>query len=129
MTQSLTHHRIDADLCGEIVELGAGWATTGLNASEAMRVDDRGLIHGSFVFGLADYAAMLAVNDPNVVLGGADVRFLAPILVGDEIVSTARVVEEKGKKRVIEVTAAVGGKEVLSGTLTAFVLEQHVLDG
>ena len=58
-----------------------------------------------FVFGLADYAAMLAVNDPNVVLGSADMRFIAPVKVGDEVVATATVTESKGKKRVLEVSA------------------------
>jgi acyl-coenzyme A thioesterase PaaI-like protein len=44
-----------------------------------MAADQRGLVHGGFTFGLADYAAMVAVNDPNVVLGAAEVRFLAPV--------------------------------------------------
>ena len=92
-----------------------------------MPVDDRGLVHGGFVFGLVDYAAMLAVNDPNVVLGSADVRFLAPVEVGQEVLATADVVEEKGKKRTISGSARVQDREVLSGTMTAFVLEQHVL--
>ena len=86
-------------------------------------------LHGGFVFGLADYAAMLAVNDPNVVLGAAEVRFTAPVKVGDEVVAAAKVIEEKGKKRVIEVSAKVGEAEVLAGTLTAFVLPEHVLAG
>jgi acyl-coenzyme A thioesterase PaaI-like protein len=49
-----------------------------------MAVDDRGLVHGGFVFGLADHAAMLAVNDPNVVLGAASTRFLKPVRVGED---------------------------------------------
>ena len=80
-----------------------------------------------FVFGLLDYAAMLAVNDPNVVLGSADLRFVAPVKVGDEVVAEATVVEEKGKKRVCDCTARVGDKDVLTGTLTTFVLDEHVL--
>ncbi len=93
-----------------------------------MAVDDRGLVHGGFVFGLVDHAAMVAVNDPNVVLGSSDVRFLAPVSVGDTVDATATVSEEKGKKRVLTVSAKVGDKEVLSGTMTAFVLDKHVLD-
>jgi acyl-coenzyme A thioesterase PaaI-like protein len=94
-----------------------------------MRTDARGLVHGGFVFGLADHAAMLAVNDPFVVLGSADVRFVAPVKVGDVVTAHARVTESKGKKRVVEVHAEVAGKDVLTGTMTAFVLEKHVLDG
>jgi len=47
--------------------------------------------------------------------------------VGDEVVAEAQVKESKGKKRVIEVSAKVGETQVLSGTMTAFVLEEHVL--
>jgi len=94
-----------------------------------MAADDRGLVHGGFVFGLADHAAMLAVNDPYVVLGSSEVRFVAPVRVGDEVVAHAEITETKGKKRVLAVRAIVGDREVLVGTLTAFVLEQHVLDG
>lgn len=124
-----THLAIDARLCGTPVELAEGRAITRFTTTPDMAADDRGLVHGSFVFGLADYAAMLAVNDPNVVLGGADVRFTAPVAVGEEVTATAVRTEQKGRKHVIEVSAAVGDKAVLKGTLTTFVLDQHVLDG
>jgi acyl-coenzyme A thioesterase PaaI-like protein len=94
-----------------------------------MAVDDRGLVHGGFVFGLADHAAMLAVNDPNVVLGGAEVRFTVPVAVGEEVVATATRTAVKGRWHVVEVRAAVGAREVFTGTFTTFVLDGHVLDG
>lgn len=129
-----THLQIDAALCGTVVELQPNRATVRLVASEVMRVDERGLIHGSFVFGAADYAAMLAVNDPNVVLGSAEVRFLAPIVVGDVIEATAEVESSTGRegsakanKCVVVATARVGEREVFRGTFVAFVLAQHVL--
>lgn len=126
--ESNTHLNIDPSLCGEPVELEEGAARVRLEVTEEMAVDERGLIHGGFVFGLADYAAMLAVNDPNVVLGGAEVRFSSPVEVGDEVLAEAKVVESDGKKRVIEAKAVVEDWEVFAGTFTAFVLEEHVLD-
>jgi acyl-coenzyme A thioesterase PaaI-like protein len=128
VTEPNTHPKIDRALCGEPVALAPGKATTRFVATEAMNTDDRGLVHGGFVFGLTDHAAMLAVNDPHVVLGSADVRFVAPVKVGDEVVASAEVTEEKGKKRVLTVSAKVGDTEVLTGTMVAFVLERHVLD-
>ena len=41
-------------------------AVAALTTDPEMAADDRGLVHGSFTFGLADYAAMLAVNDPSL---------------------------------------------------------------
>ena len=40
-----------------------------------------------FIFGAADYAAMLAVNQPNVVLGAAETHFLKPSRVGDVLLA------------------------------------------
>ena len=123
-----THTEIDHELCGEPVEIVDGRATVAFEGIDRMRVDAHGLVHGGFVFGLADHAAMLAVDDPNVVLGSADVRFTAPVTVGDRVTATAEVVEADGKRRVIEVSAETDGDEVLQGTMTAFVPDSHILD-
>lgn len=123
-----THLAIDKRLCGEPIAIDDGKAMVRFAAAPEMGADDRGLVHGGFVFGLADYAAMLAVNHPNVVLGSADVRFIAPVRVGDEVTASATRTEHKGKKHVLKVQASVGDRVVLEGTLTAFVLDRHVLD-
>ena len=128
MTKPNTHLGIDHMLCGAPNTVGDGSASASFQTTKAMAVDARNLVHGGFVFGLVDHAAMLAVNDPFVVLGSASVRFLAPVTVGQTVVATATIREEKGKKRVLDVTAKVGEKEVLSGEMTAFVLDKHVLD-
>ena len=123
-----THLSIHPTLVGAVVDVSLGSATVTLVGSDVMAADERGLVHGGFTFGLADYAAMVAVNDPNVVLGASDCRFLAPVQVGQTMVATARVEAEKGRKRTVAVSVSVGEAEVLSGTLTAFVLGGHVLD-
>lgn len=123
-----THPNIDRSLCGEIVSLGAGTAEVSLLTDERMIADARGLVHGGFVFGAADYAAMLAVNDPNVVLGSASVKFVAPARVGDRVQMLAALATAKGRKREVDVTGHVGATRVFEGTFTCFVLEQHVLD-
>ena len=123
-----THLGIDPVLCGEPVRLEVGRAVARLETTAAMGADARGLVHGGFVFGLADYAAMLAVNDPNVVLGAAETRFLAPVRVGEEVEASAEVSAEKGRKRVVEVVACVGEREVMRGSFTCFVLDRHVLE-
>jgi acyl-coenzyme A thioesterase PaaI-like protein len=128
VTAPHTHPNIDRSLCGEIVSLGVGTAEVLLTTDARMAADARGLVHGGFVFGAADYAAMLAVNDPHVVLGAASVKFLAPSRVGERVQMLAALVTAKGKKREVEVTGHVGDKRVFEGTFTCFVLEQHVLD-
>ncbi|MHC1712421.1 MAG: hotdog domain-containing protein [Solidesulfovibrio sp.] len=124
-----THHRINPGLCGHPIALEPGRAVVRLTTLPPMAADDRGLVHGGFVFGLADYAAMLAVNDPLVVLGAADVRFTAPVAVGEIIEAEAIIEEEAGRKHVAAVTVRRGETTVLTGRFTCFVLEKHVLEG
>jgi acyl-coenzyme A thioesterase PaaI-like protein len=124
-----THLAIDRRLCGEPQDLGDGSASVAFTALPEMAVDDRGLVHGGFVFGLADYAAMLAVNDPNVVLGSADVRFLKPVVVGERLVARAVVEETDGRKQRVRVEVLRGEEPVMAGAFSCFVLDRHVLEG
>ena len=124
-----THHLAHQPLLGTPIEIIDGEkAVVKLVGIENMVVDDHGLVHGGFTFGLADYAAMLAVNDPNVVIGGANVSFIAPVQRGDVMIAEALVAEVRNKKRVINVVVNVQDKTVFRGELTCFVLEKHVLD-
>jgi acyl-coenzyme A thioesterase PaaI-like protein len=85
-------------------------------------------VHGGFIFGMADYAAMLAVNDPHVVLGAADSRFLKPVRTGESVVAEAQVESVDGKKQMVTARVSRDQEVVYQGTFTCFVLERHVLD-
>jgi acyl-coenzyme A thioesterase PaaI-like protein len=123
-----THLAISPTLVGEPVEIGSGGATARLETRQEMCADERGLVHGGFIFGLADYAAMLAVNDPHVVLGSAETKFLAPVRCGDILVAKAEKREEKGKKRLVECRVFVDERLVFEGLFACFVPAGHVLD-
>lgn len=129
MEKIYTHRQIKSALCGEPMEVGNGLSRVKLKTSPEMAVDSQGLVHGGFVFGAADYAAMIAVNDPNVVLGAAEVKFLRPVKAGDEIVARAEVVRAEGKKRSVTVDVEKNGDCVFEGVFTCFILDRHVLEG
>jgi len=133
--QPSTHLAIDPRLCGTPVSIAEGCASVELLSVPEMAADAHGLVHGGFVFGLADYAAMLAINEPNVVLGSAEVRLSAPVAVGDALRADAKRVRIEGKKHMVEVTVLCTRAEprsssasVLSGTFVCFVPNAHVLD-
>ena len=113
--ESKTHLAISASLVGEVVDIIPGKATARLKTTTEMAADEHGLLHGGFTFGLADYAAMLAVNDPYVVLGGAEVRFLAAVRCGDELVATAELDTQNGKKHCVRCFVESGGIGYLKG--------------
>jgi len=122
-----THERINADLCGEIILLERGYVETRLRTTHEMVADDIGLIHGGFIFGGADYAAMLAVNERNVVLVGSNCQFLSPVKFHDEVTFTARVRHKEGKKRNVNVEGYVLDIKVFEGEFKTVVTERHVL--
>jgi acyl-coenzyme A thioesterase PaaI-like protein len=123
-----THDRITAHLCGVPVELAPDRARVALDAKPEMAADARGLVHGGFTFGLADYAAMLAVNEPTVVLAGAQVKFLGPVVVGDRVEAEASVERADGKKRWVKVVVRRNGAAVLEGEFFTVVPDTHILD-
>ena len=124
-----THEKIAAHLCGTPLAISKGRARVALEVSAEMAADGRGLAHGGFTFGLADYAAMLAVNEPTVVLAGATLRFLGPVVVGDRVEAEATVDRQDGKKRWVKVVVKRAGQPVLEGELFAVVPDRHILDG
>ena len=92
-----------------------------------MAADRHGLVHGGFIFSLADHAAMLAVNHPNVVLGAAKTKFLRPVVVGEKVLAEAKVDRREGKKIFVQVTVDRGEETVFEGEFTCFEPPKHVL--
>lgn len=125
--QISTHQKINQQLCGKPLEIKEGYSRVELAADAGMAVDGTGLVHGGFIFGQADYAAMIAVNDPNVVLGGANVKFLKPVKAGDTVVAEAQVTAVEKKKHTVEVAVTRDNERIFEGTFFCFVLEKHVL--
>ncbi len=122
-----THARINQNLCGEIIKLEVGYVEVRLSTLPEMLADDVGLIHGGFVFGAADYAAMLAVNERNVVLVASDCQFLSPVKLNDEVNVVARVRHKEGRKRNVHVEAFVLDIKVFEGEFKTVITEKHVL--
>ena len=124
-----THLGINRSLCGEVLSVDDGAAVVKIVTTREMVADDHDLVHGGFIFGAADFAAMAAVNDPNVVLGSAEVKFLKPTRCGESVNLHAKIAETGGKRRRVDVEGVDdGGAKVFSGVFTCFVLERHVLE-
>ncbi len=123
-----THRKINRGLCGVPLETGVGYSRVGFTATEEMVVDDRDLVHGGFIFGLADHAAMIAVNDPTVVLASSSVKFLKPVRAGEGVEAEAIVQNPGERKQTVFVTVTRGKTAVFTGDFLCVVLDRHVLD-
>jgi len=122
-----THKRINQELSGEVVRMERGYVEVRLVTTVEMLADDLGLIHGGFIFSAADYAAMLAVNEPNVVLVGSDCQFLSPVKFHDEVNFKAKLRHKEGRKRNVHVEAFVLDIKVFEGEFKTVVTDRHVL--
>ena len=122
-----THERINTVYSGEINKLESGYAKVTLETIETMRADELGLVHGGFIFSAADFAAMAAVNEPNVVLASCNCLFLAPVRVGDRVTFEATEHQKEGRKRNVTVRGFVHEIKVFEGEFKTVVTERHVL--
>lgn len=123
-----THQGINSEFCGKPLAVNEGYSRVELLTTQHMAVDAKGLVHGGFIFGLADYAAMIAVNHPNVVLGSAEVKFIKPVSVGERVVAEAKVDFIENTKSKVYVSATRNDEKVFDGVFICFNLDKHVLD-
>ncbi len=123
----ITHNKIDQNLCGTPILVEKNRCLVELITNHNMRADDSGLVHGGFIFGLADYAAMIAVNHPNVVLGSSEAKFLKPVKLNEKVIAEAIIETEEGKKRIAIVKITRDDDIVFEGKFTCFVLPEHIL--
>ena len=128
MIEIKTHKKIAGYLCGIPLKLEPGYSMVKLETSEEMKADEKGLVHGGFLFGLADYAAMIAVNDPHVVLGSSEVKFKKPVKAGEIVIAEAKVTKSEKNKRFVDVSIKKDTTVVFEGSFLCFILERHVLD-
>jgi acyl-CoA thioesterase len=127
-TKLKTHKKINRNLCGEIQRLEDGFVELKFVTAPEMVADSKDLIHGGFIFGAADYAAMAAINEENVVLAASNCRFIAPVKLGDIVDFTAEIKSTEGRKSSVYVIGNVLNTKVFEGEFKTFVTEKHVLE-
>jgi acyl-CoA thioesterase len=122
-----THLKIDKTFSGDILELEEGRCKISFTTTTEMSVDDLYLVHGGFTFGAADFAAMAAVNEPNVVLAEACAKFLAPVEAGKTVIFEATASHNSTRTRDVKVIGMMGEIKVFEGEFKTVVLEKHPL--
>ncbi|WP_442860969.1 hydroxyphenylacetyl-CoA thioesterase PaaI [Amycolatopsis sp. CA-230715] len=93
----------------ELVEAGDGRAVARLSVTRTM-VNGHDIAHGGYVFLLADTTFACACNShgPVTVAAGAEISFVAPAKLGDELVATAEERTRYGRSGIYDVTVRRG---------------------
>ncbi|MDX6428057.1 MAG: acyl-CoA thioesterase [Streptosporangiaceae bacterium] len=89
----------------ELLGAGDGRAVARMRITETM-VNGHDLAHGGLVFLLADTAFACACNShgPVTVASGAEISFVSPARLGDELIATAEVRTRYGRNGLYDVT-------------------------
>jgi uncharacterized protein (TIGR00369 family) len=129
-SEQKTHLLTSSEFVGKVEAMQTDqYATVVLRTTDQMKVDESGLVHGGFTFGLADYAAMTAVNDPYVVLLSSQVKFLKAVVAGEILTAQAKIKEKEGRKRKVGVEVFDRNQtKVFEGEFFCLILQKHVLE-
>ncbi|CAM2897749.1 hypothetical protein [Helicobacter burdigaliensis] len=113
---------------GAIQELKYGKSNVLLSTNSKMITDKNGLIHSGNLFSSAAYSALLAVNHPHAIIIGAEVKFLAPIELGNEVEFRAQTLQEDTKKREVKVEGFVLDIKIFDAMFYVAVFDKPVLN-
>src|SRR4051795_10196709 len=101
--------RASAALGIEVTASGPGWARARMTVRPDM-VNGHDLAHGGVIFALADTAFACACNSwgPVTVAAGAEIAFLAPARLGDELEALGEVRTRRGRTGIYDGTVRGG---------------------
>jgi acyl-CoA thioesterase len=100
-----------------LLEVTPGRAVVAMPVTAAM-VNGHAIGHGGLTFALADSAFAFACNShgPVTVAHSADIAFLTPVRLGDELVATAVERSRDGRRGVYDVRVVAGDTVVATFT-------------
>ena len=118
MARTAAHDMFDRDMASqnlgmELVQAGDGAAVVRMRITDDM-VNGHGIVHGGYVFMVADTAFACACNShgPITLAAGADITFLRPARPGEVLEARARERATSGRSGVYDVTVLGDGDVV-----------------
>jgi acyl-CoA thioesterase len=99
----------------ELLEVTAGRAVLAMPVTAAM-VNGHGMMHGGFIFTLADSAFAFACNtyDQRTVAQSCAITYVAAGRLGDRLVATAVERSRTGRSGIYDITVARAGGDVIA---------------
>jgi acyl-CoA thioesterase len=110
----------------KVSDVAEGKATARMRIREDM-VNGHGIVHGAFVFAVADTAFACACNSrgPVAVAAAVDVTFVAPARVGELLVARAEERTRFGRSGIYDVTVRRGSDVIAEFRGTSRTIERR----
>lgn len=114
------------DLCGSIIKMSEEEVLVKFTPSEQMIGDQNNLIHSGFIFNAANYAAMCLVNQAHSLTIGAEVQFLAPIELEQEMLFLATIKYTNDRKYKVLVKGTLLDIKIFEGVFHISVFDKEL---
>lgn len=113
-----------SDIIGDLIEANLDhFGISVLDTDKAMGFSTSEIVRGHHIFAQANSLAVALVDAPVALTGSAQIKYLAPVRVGERIVAKARVTTVEGRKRTVVVDSFVSEHQVFHGEFILFAVD------
>ena len=125
-TQKKVKSIISSEVSGELLDLELGKSGISLlNVTEDMVFEKSRVAKGEYMFAQANSLALALIDAPMAITGVANIKYKAPVHVGDKLVAKAELKHRRGNKFFVWVKIKNGTKEVFRAKFILVSLESN----
>ena len=115
------------EIVGELIDLELGKnAIAILKTTKDMAFNRTGIVRSHYIFSLADSLAISIIDAEVALTGVARLSYKKPVYAGQTLVAKARIARNKGNKYLVSVHVKTDQKEVFTGKLVIFTVDNNV---
>ena len=112
------------EIVGELIDLELGKnAIAILKTTKDMAFNKTGIVRSHYIFSLADSLAISIIDAEVALTGVARLSYKKPVYAGQTLVAKARIARNKGNKYLVSVHVKTDQKEVFTGKLVIFTVD------
>jgi acyl-coenzyme A thioesterase PaaI-like protein len=114
------------EIVGELIDIELGKNGIAiLKTTKDMAFNRTGIVRSHYIFSLADSLAISIIDAEVALTGIVRLRYKKPVYAGQTLVAKARIARNKGNKYLVSVHVKTEQKEVFTGKLIIFTVNNN----
>jgi len=114
------------EIVGELIDIELGKNGIAiLKTTKDMAFNRTGIVRSHYIFSLADSLAISIIDAEVALTGIVRLRYKKPVYAGQTLVAKARIARSKGNKYLVSVHVKTEQKEVFTGKLVIFTVNNN----
>jgi len=115
------------EIVGELIDLELGKnAIAILKTTKDIAFNKTGIVRSHYIFSLSDSFAISIIDSEVALTGLARLSYKKPVYAGQTLVAKARIARNKGNKYLVSVHVKTDQKEVFTGKLVIFTVDNSL---